>query len=112
MLNQSYTAVVERVHPLKEEFATEPYEAGWAREAVIFIKVREELDEEIEVHARVQISPDGIEWVDEGTVFSAIREKGLYFVKVTNFGNWLRVSGHVSKSEVQVKALVYITLKG
>ena len=92
MLRQSYTAVVERAHPLCGEFSTEPYEAGWAREALVFFKVRDGFSHGAEVHARIQISPDGIDWVDEGTVLPVIRGKGLYFAKVTNFGNWLRVA--------------------
>ena len=111
MLRQSYTAVVERAQPLNEEFSTEPYEAGWAHEAVIFFKVREGLNEGMEINARVQISPDGVDWVDEGTTFPTIRGQELCFTKVTNFGNWLRVSGRVSDPGVDVRASVYIALK-
>ena len=111
MLRHSYTAVVERANPLKGDFATEPYEAGWARESLVFIKVRDKMDDGSEIRARVQISPDGIEWVDEGAAFPVIRDKGVYFVKVTNFGNWLRVAGRVIGTDAQVKALVYVVLK-
>ncbi len=112
VLRRSYTAVVERAEPLKGEFITEPYEAGWAGEALIFIKVREGLSSGLEIHAGVQISPDGIDWVNEGTIFPLIRQKGTYFVKVGNFGNWLRVAGRISDPEVQVRASIYIVLKG
>ena len=111
MLRQSYTAVVERAERLRDQFSTEPYEAGWASEAVIFIKVIETMDPSAEIRAGVQISPDGVDWVDEGTTFSVIRQEGLYFVKVAHFGNWLRVSGHVSGAADGVRALVYVVLK-
>ena len=112
VLRRSYTAVVERAEPLKGEFFTEPYEAGWAQEALIFVKVREGINNTPEVHAGIQISPDGIDWVDEGTAFPVIRGEGIYFVKVTNFGNWLRVAGHISDPEVLVRASIYVVLKG
>lgn len=110
-MRQSYTAVVERAEPLNTEFATEPYEAGWAHEAVIFFKVRNGLGEGDEIQARVQISPDGIEWVDEGTAFPTIGANALSFVKVTNFGNWLRVAGRVGDPSANVRASVYMALK-
>lgn len=112
MLRHSYTAVVERAHPLSGEFSTEPYEAGWASEALIFVKVRDAMESGQTLQARVQISPDGIDWVDEGTEFPVIREKGLYFVKLTNFGNWLRVAGRTASSDRPVRATVYVALKG
>ncbi len=37
MINQSYTAVVERAQGLQGIFATEPYETAWAREAIVFV---------------------------------------------------------------------------
>jgi hypothetical protein len=111
MLRHCYTAVVERAERLRDQFSTEPYEAGWAREALVFVKVIESMEPSAEVRARVQISPDGVDWVDEGTVFPAIREQGLYFAKVTHFGNWLRVSGSVTGCPSGVRALVYLVLK-
>jgi len=111
MLRQSYTAVVERANPFTSEFATEPYEAGWASEAVIFIKIRDPINVSLRIEARVQISPDGIDWVDEGTSFPAIVHQGSHFVKVTNFGNWLRVAGRINVPETPVAATVYMVLK-
>ncbi|HBY97923.1 MAG TPA: hypothetical protein DEP84_28950 [Chloroflexi bacterium] len=103
--------MVERAQPLRGEFSTEPYEAGWASEALIFIKVREAMGSGQTLEAWVQISPDGIDWVDEGTQFPAIGAKGLYCVKLKHFGNWLRVAGRVGGSDNPVKATVYVALK-
>ena len=111
MVLQSYTAVVERAQPLTGEFATEPYEVGWAREALVFIHVREDNEERSKLHDRVQISPDGIHWVDEGTTFPVIDRPGVYAAKIAHFGNWLRVAGQVDPEGAQCKALVYIVLK-
>lgn len=111
MLRHCYTAVVERAEPLRGSFSTEPYEAGWASEALVFIKVIRPLEPGVEVSAGVQISPDGVDWVDEGTIFPSICDEGLYVAKVNHFGNWLRVSGQVSGTEEGVRALVYLVLK-
>ena len=111
MVLQSYTAVVERSKPLSGDFATEPYEAAWAREALIFIRIREDTEGSPTVRARVQISPDGLHWVDEGTEFPAIERPGVYFVRVREFGSWLRVAGRVDPGGAEAKALVYIALK-
>ena len=37
-LRRSYTAVVERNALWQGEFATEPYEAAWASEAIFFVR--------------------------------------------------------------------------
>ena len=37
-LRRSYTAVVERNTLWQGEFATEPYEAAWATEAIFFVR--------------------------------------------------------------------------
>ena len=37
-LRRSYTAVVERNALWQGDFATEPYEAAWASEAIFFVR--------------------------------------------------------------------------
>lgn len=110
-MRQSYTAVIERAEPLSETFATEPYEAGWACEAVLFIRTLEDSAAAATVRARVQMSPDGIHWVDSGTSFPDLTGAGITHAPMTNFGNWLRVAGTVDGGG-PAKALVYVALKG
>jgi len=110
MIAQSFTAVVERAEGIKGTFATEPYEVGWAREAVVFLKVFK-LSEGGRLGARVQISPDGIDWVDESTVFRPADRPGMYFVKLSNFGSWLRVAGEVQGTGAVADMVVYVALK-
>ena len=64
------------------------------------------------VEARVQLSPDGIHWVDEGTRFaiSAVKD-GLTFARVSHFGNWLRVAADLPAG-MKLTMLVSITVKG
>lgn len=110
MVSQSYTAVVERAQGLKGAFATEPYEAGWAHEAIIYLKVLR-LTDGGHIAARVQISPDGIDWADEGTKLPVATQAGLYYVKVEKFGSWLRVAGEVKGAADSADVYVYIALK-
>ena len=64
-MRQSHTAAVELGTTWEGEFATEPYESAWAREAIFFIRL---IDGEVPAGAAasVQIAPDGIHWTDEG----------------------------------------------
>ena len=107
-MRRSYTAVVERGEPLAGEWATEPYEVGWATEALFFVRLLD-APPTARLLARVQLSPDGMHWVDEGTTLPELRD-GLAFARVREFGNWLRLAGTVSGAD-ELRALIYLTLK-
>lgn len=126
MLRESQTAVIARNETWQGEIATEPYEAGWATEAVIFIRALAFRSGAGEwgtaaaapgeslapgVAARVQLSADGMRWIDEGTVFKLPRDTVHdSFVRVGHFGNWLRVVA-VLPDGLAMKALVTIHVK-
>ena len=109
MPRQVYTAVVERNVTWEGAFATEPYEAGWAAEALIFIRVLK--GGVSQQNAAVQISPDGIHWLDQDTRI-AIPEQpdGLTVARVTHFGNWIRLAGELPPGQ-SCTVLVYFVLK-
>ncbi len=109
MLRESYTAIVERSEALEGSFATEPYECGWAGEAIFFVRVLERVGEVEGVTLNVQISPDGIRWCDEGTTV-ALGEAEVDFCRVRHFGNWLRLAGKLPEG-VSVRAIVALNLK-
>jgi hypothetical protein len=111
-MRNSYTAVIERAQPVVGSHDTEPYEAGWADEALVFVKVRAGLSAEDELSARVQVSPDGIDWVDHGATLPTLRGTGLAAVPVRDFGNWLRVAMVCSNPEATARVSVYLALKG
>jgi hypothetical protein len=91
MLPENITLVVARNECWSGPAATEPFEAGWAREAVIFIRALKEPKGERPM-ARVEISPDGMRWLTEGTeVAMPSREDEIAVLRVKHFGNWLRV---------------------
>jgi hypothetical protein len=101
--------VVERGEPLSGDFATEPYEAGWATEAIVFVRLLETAPN-VALSARVQISPDGLHWIDEGTELPPLAG-GMAFARVREFGNWLRLAGSVAPAGTAVRALIYLALK-
>ncbi len=109
MLRESYTAIVERSQGLSHQFATEPYECGWASEAIFFVRTLETEGDIAGAILRVQISPDGIRWRDEGTSLT-LTDDEVDFCKVRHFGNWLRVVGELPDG-ARMKAIIALSLK-
>ena len=110
-LRRSYTATVERNVLWRGEFATEPYEAAWASEAIFFVRALEVSPDGIAAEARVQISADGIRWADEGTAFKLPRDTDtVTFGKARHFGGWLRIVGKLAPGE-SMRVLVSLALK-
>ena len=110
-MRQSHTAVVERNQRWEGNFATEPYEAGWSHEAIFFVRILRAEESPI-VSAKVQISPDGIHWCDEGSRLNFVAQHALdkpSFVRVSHYGGWLRLAGTVKDGRVW--ALVHLALK-
>ncbi|MFH1566985.1 MAG: hypothetical protein ABIL09_03230 [Gemmatimonadota bacterium] len=113
-MRQSLTAVVERNAAWEGDFATEPWEAAWASEAIFYVRRLEAsgaapLSPSL-LTASVQISPDGMHWCDEGHRLRLDGDAELAFVRVRHFGGWLRLCGRTA-SGVQLKVVAYLTLK-
>lgn len=107
-MKEFYTVVLDRLTQFKGELASEPYEAGWADEALVFLRIHS-FPSECNVSFRVQISPDGIIWADEGSEKKGINKEGVYFLKIKEFGGWLRL---IVESDKEIKVTTYIALKG
>lgn len=110
-MRQSHTQPLARHQDLTGAFATEPYECAWASEAIFFIRVQEKRGAEATLDAAVQISADGIHWVDEGTTFESIMEEGDYFVRASHFGGWLRLKGRVAGENACLNVMIHLVLK-
>lgn len=111
MLRENITAVLARNEVWTGAAATEPYEGGWALEAVIFVRA---LKPPVgpQPQARVQISADGMHWVDEGTRLTMPAAEGaVSFARVAHFGNWLRLAADFDDG-AQACLLVTLHLKG
>lgn len=83
------TTVLERKAAVERALATEPFEAGWASEAIFFVEAHEVAGGSL--LARVQISPDGIRWIDEGPARASLDRPGQTCIRVAHFGGWLRL---------------------
>lgn len=110
MLLESYTAPIDRNVTWRGGFASEPYECAWAREAVFFVRTLSGGSFARAVIADVQISPDGMIWVNEGTTIELPRSPGLAFCRVRHFGGWLRLAGEMP-GDGSLRVLVYLVLK-
>jgi hypothetical protein len=111
MLRESQTAVVARNETWEGHAATEPYEAGWALEAVVFVRALADPAGGEPGLARVEFSPDGMRWLPEGTTFPMPRTRDETTVaRVRHFGNWLRVATDLAPG-VSIKVLVTFQLK-
>lgn len=104
-----YTAVLDTSFVIDADYHTEPYEAAWASEAIFFVRVEEAPAGGAALEARVQISVDGLTWVDEGSTVMAAG-LGDHFVRVTQFGGWLRLALAVPSGQ-RYKVTNYLVLK-
>ena len=97
-------------------FVTEPYEAGWATEALAVIYVREVRGLSHNLRLSAQISADGARWLDHPATPLLISQPGGYCLMVREFGNWLRLTGEVDGGPDDGGAAmildIYLILKG
>ena len=96
MLAESYTAVIARGEDWSDGSTTEPYEASWAREAIIIVRTLETGTLKPGAKAHVQISLDGMRWVDEGTSLDIPTEvDGISMARIGHFGHYLRLKAEM-----------------
>jgi hypothetical protein len=108
-MHQSYLAAVERNVPCAPGFATEPYEAAWAAEAIFYVRV---LDGPVAtpMHFAVDISPDGMRWVPHGAAGAMAAGQDIAAVPVTHFGTWLRLR-RTDAEGATARVIVYLDMK-
>lgn len=109
-MRQFHTAVVERRELFSEEFATQPHEAGWASEAIYFVRVEEVVGQGV-LQLAVQVSVDGTRWLDEGSAIAGVTEASDHFLRVGHFGGWLRLRGG-TEGGAGFRLTVHLVLKG
>jgi hypothetical protein len=114
MLRESLTAVIARNETWTGASATEPYEAGWATEAVFFVRALtagKGAPTEAPLEAHVEISPDGMRWIREGaSLILPTAVDDLAMARVRHFGNWLRLACDLP-DEAEATVLVSLHLK-
>jgi hypothetical protein len=110
MLPENLTAIVARNETWTGESATEPYEAGWAKEAIVFVRALKPPRGALP-QARIEISADGMHWAPEGSVFELPGAKdAVTFQRVAHFGNFLRVAVSLPAG-AEIVVLVSLHLK-
>lgn len=110
-MRQFHTVVLERLKEFTTNFDTEPYEVGWAREAMFFIRAEDVSGDDTSLESAVQVSADGIHWIDEGTRVGPVQSAGDQFVRVSHFGGWLRLRNTVAGEAPKLKMTIHLVLK-
>lgn len=111
MLRRSHTAVIEKNETYSSNFETEPYECGWASEAMWFVRVLEIGGAGTTLRAHAQVSPDGLHWCDIGQSALEASDRGLNQMRLSNFGGWLRLRVDLDGAQPLVKLMIYLVLK-
>lgn len=108
MLNTN-TSVLARRARITDDFATLPYEAGWAFEAVFFTQTE---GDHPTLTLQTEISPDGITWINFGEAATLEAGQTIAVNRLTVFGNWLRLRIYGATAEHPARILVHLNLKG
>lgn len=107
MLTNNTSVLTRRVR-ISDDYATLPYEAGWANEGVFFLQTE---GEHPELSITAEVSPDGINWRPRGQVALG-SEESIVDLPVERYGNWLRLRVTGATAEATARILVHLNLKG
>lgn len=106
-----HSSVTDLRQPFSGSFDSYPYECGWADEAIYFVTVEDQTPAGAVIDLRVQISADGIRWLDEGTTLR-LTGPSADFVRLSHFGGFLRLAGEVTGDQTHCVLTVRLALKG
>ena len=109
-MRESYTAVIARNETWAGDWTTEPYEAAWASEGIVFLRILKTEGRVEAIALELQISPDGIRWVSEGNSVQIPPGQELSFLRLKHFGGWIRLRG-VVRGEGSLRVMAYLSLK-
>jgi hypothetical protein len=110
-MRHAFTAVLERNSVFTADFATEPYETGWATEARWFVRALSATGADVALTLKPQLSPDGLVWCDADCAPLELREPGMVTCALRDFGHWLRLDCALHGDNAEVKVLIYLALK-
>ncbi|MBH05480.1 MAG: hypothetical protein CMJ20_04080 [Phycisphaeraceae bacterium] len=111
MLRRSHTAVLEKNETYTSNFETEPYEVGWASEAMWFVRITETSGSNVKLRAYGQISPDGLYWSDKSDQAMEMDDCGQAYLSLRDFGSWLRLRVEIEGDKPSVKLMIVLALK-
>lgn len=110
-MRQFQTSTLEQRKIVDTDFETHPLEVAWASEAIFFVDAEQLDGGDGHLLLKVQLSVDGVNWLDEGTAFDPIAGKVQAFQRVSHFGGWLRMKGMLSKSDSSYKITIHLVIK-
>jgi hypothetical protein len=110
-MHSFHTSVTDLRQVFDGDFTTFPYECGWADEAIYFVTAEDRTPSGTRLDLRVQISADGLRWLDEGTACT-LEGPGSTFVRLSHFGGFLRLAGSASGPDPWCVLTVRLALKG
>ncbi|SDT33414.1 hypothetical protein [Microlunatus soli] len=108
-MRESQTAVLERGAILHDQLATEPFEVAWADQARWFVQFLTPDDAEVTI--TVQVSPDGLTWVDHEITPRVVVADGMTTVPVSDLGHWIRLVLRRTGGSNPPLTRIYLTLK-
>jgi hypothetical protein len=108
-VHTTHTSVLARRVRIIADFATLPYEAGWASEVVFFTQVE---GDHPELTIVTEISPDGITWVPRGEPERLPEGASIAASSLTGYGNWIRLVIAGATEDQPARVLVHAVLKG
>lgn len=111
-MKEFYTSVVELRQPIKNSFLTEPYECGWANEALFFLTIHPEQANFTQIVVRPKISPDGIHWLDAPGENAVVDKPGMIAIAQSHFGGWLCLELSLSGEAQTAMITLHLALKG
>jgi hypothetical protein len=108
-MQTTYTSVLARRVRIDGDYATLPYEAGWASEALFFVQAE---GEHPDLTLATEVSPDGVNWVRRGVPTVLAATESIAEVPLANFGNWLRLTVTGATAAAGARILIHVNLKG
>ena len=108
-MQTTYTSVLARRVRIQDDYATLPYEAGWASEAVFFVQVE---GDHPDLSLCPEVSPDGVTWIRRGAPYALSSADTVAEVPLANFGNWLRLTVTGATAASGARILIHVNLKG
>lgn len=109
IVQMTHTSVLARRVWIRGRYATLPYEAGWATEAVFFTQAE---GDHPELTIAAEISPDGITWVPWGDPVTLAAGDRMAALALTRFGSWVRLVLTGASESSPARVLVHVSLKG
>lgn len=108
-MKSAHTVVLERNTVIQARLETEPYEAGWATEAVWFVEPLAPLTTTWRL--RMQISPDGLRWCDHNSPVVELQPTGVTALPAVHFGTWIRLVLVADDADASAPVMIWLALK-